>query len=1601
MGIYHLSFKSISRNRGQSAVASSAYRRAAQMRDERLGKNFNFLHKNEVVYNKLIIPNNSPSWLKDIHAITQPNANAEKFWNLVEATEQRKDANLCYEIVTALPNEFSLEESISLIDEFIENSFTKRGMVADYSLHFKEGNHHAHILLSTRELTETGFGAKVVAWKQKKAIYTWREAFATYANQHLIKNGLNYQISHKSNIDRGIELIPTVHEGHVKNSDKAELNKQIRDANLEKVRNNPELAIQHLSSCQNSFSLDEVGYELNKLYSPNSINPAIIKNALDAISQEEKTNLPNLTIQDLSLNEIVFSDKDLSRAINLKTSSADEFTATLLKIKANLIYLGPGDDGRDRYTTRASYELENALQDVADELASSSKYKIKVSQSLIDKYHLNPAQAKALRHILGGNDLAAIVGYAGTGKSYLMGCAKEAWERNGYKVRGIALAGIAAEGLEEGSKIQSTTIALFKMQLEKEPLAKNEIVVLDEAGMVDSYTMATIVSAVKQAGAKLVMLGDGAQLSPIGAGVPFKAITERVGFAVLDEVIRQSTDWQKAATCEFAKYQTKSALSRYAAENKILLSHNAQDELLDAWQEALKKDGLTENIILALSNKEVTELNLAARARLFKDTPEISLITQNGIKQITLGERILFLKNDYKLGVKNGSKGTVIELQKTPVVKLDNGKIIHLSHGQHIDYGYATTVHKAQGITVNNAFVMFSPYWYKNLVYVAMSRHRIDVKCYADAKQHKSIPELIDKLSSWQIKDSVIGWPINFSFRHGVEAKNFAERIVNSIKQALNNTFNHAEHQKEQAQLRQIKQQQTDLLNTREDARLVAKYADLNALSVKLWREQKLEELKDVTTKRQNIAHEITSNIGKYHLALEQNKISIERLWKDRDAHLSRITVKHYMEQTGINKEKCAAKLYASLKKHYPIIKEEMVNTKQLQNEAALYTKRMFLKELTSNERKVFYLVEKYHANSIDTAKAWGRVFNKISNPNDALTNKAIAEKLSLNQAKLAHTMCNNLKAYAKSLEFHNISPGKEFPFVPTATELTANKKYFKLTQHAYRYTKHLAYANHNKDNLEPESSAKQTSINNAAAKLQQEKQFFDVNLTLSKLKDNAREVATGILGQATKRSTKDTLYFGKNQGSICVKVQGSNSGLWYDFSTGEGGNLIQLAEKEYGLEFKEALKYCANQLGVNPSEPLTNFKKPKQQTILPTAATELTVEQKEKAALAQTIFTSSCNIQGTLAETYLSNRGIVVTESTNLGFAHVFEPETKQIMPALVVAGRDKNNDIQTVQVTYLSNDAKKAQIKIPKRTYGTFNGATVLIQEGKGDKIAIAEGLETGLSIANTNKDLSVAISFGSLAKITLPENKTTVIICADHDLNNTGTENSLTKTIDRFTTEKSLVYVVKPDAAEQDFNDVLKTKGIEEVNKKIKDAKLITKHMDDNKKLDVYKNLQTTTSSLVSKINKSPTEDQDFTLALRNKRKLAYDLQASTMISQEEKEKLQIDARLHQEKLFQDTPEHKIINEYKKLLDEYDDLLLPKKDLDPIQQIQMRTIVAKKIRESSFNISQNPDLLKEAKQNSLDIAVAKHTKQYKQNMQSQSQMVLGNEVGRSIDD
>ncbi len=429
MAIYHLHVKVIGRKSGSSAVASAAYRSASRLRDDRLERSHDFSNKRGVVHSKIMLPEDAPEQWSD----------RERLWNDVEAFEVRKDAQLAREIEFALPREMTERQGIELARDFVQAEFVDQGMIADLNLHWdmaEDGTPkpHAHVMLTMRSVDENGFGQKVRDWNRTEMVERWRERWAALANERLAELDIDARIDHRSLEAQGIALEPQSQIGAaaqrikgegIEAADRAEMHREI-------ARNNGARII---------------------------ADPSV---AFDAITHQQST----------------FTRRDMAMFAHRHSDGIEQFNAVMgaMRSAPELVELGKDGRDEDRFTTREMIEAEQRLHRAAELMAETERHGVRdvardaaLARAEACGLVLSGEQAEALAHVTDGHNLGIVVGYAGTGKSAMLGVAREAWEAAGYEVRGVALSGIAAENLESGSGIASRTIASMEQGWESGP----------------------------------------------------------------------------------------------------------------------------------------------------------------------------------------------------------------------------------------------------------------------------------------------------------------------------------------------------------------------------------------------------------------------------------------------------------------------------------------------------------------------------------------------------------------------------------------------------------------------------------------------------------------------------------------------------------------------------------------------------------------------------------------------------------------------------------------------------------------------------------------------------------------------------------------------------------------------------------------------------------------------------------------------------------------------------------------------------------------------------------------------------------------------------
>jgi conjugative relaxase-like TrwC/TraI family protein len=346
-----------------------------------------------------------------------------------------------------------------------------------------------------------------------------------------------------------------------------------------------------------------------------------------------------------------------------------------------------------------------------------------------------------------GAGVDVVEGAAGSGKTFALAAARECWEASGYRVLGCALAARAAAQLQEGSGIPSVTLdrLLRDMGRGATPLRGDDVVVVDEAAIVGTRKLDQLLSHAQHAGAKVVLVGDHHQLPEIDAGGAFASLATRLGSIRLQENRRQAAMWERRALARLRAGATDRAITAYDAHGRVQVAPDldaARHRLVSDWADARTFGGT--QVMLAHQLRDVEELNRLARAHLRSAGDIEARDTVIGSRSFAVGDEVLTTRNDYDLGLVNGTRATVTEIHGRcgdMRVRTTDGQEVTIpseyTQAGHVRHGYATTFHKAQGTTVQHSFVLVRETIDREYAYSGLSRGTDSNSIYITDATHR------------------------------------------------------------------------------------------------------------------------------------------------------------------------------------------------------------------------------------------------------------------------------------------------------------------------------------------------------------------------------------------------------------------------------------------------------------------------------------------------------------------------------------------------------------------------------------------------------------------------------------------------------------------------------------------------------------------------------------------------------------------------------------------------------------------------------------------------------------------------------------------------
>jgi ATP-dependent exoDNAse (exonuclease V) alpha subunit len=288
----------------------------------------------------------------------------------------------------------------------------------------------------------------------------------------------------------------------------------------------------------------------------------------------------------------------------------------------------------------------------------------RVEAAIAARPTLSAEQTAMVERLTGsGAGVEVVVGVAGSGKTFALGTARDAWETSGYPVLGAALSARAAAELQDGSGIPSTTIARLLADLDRpdaDGLPPQCVLVIDEAAMVGTRQLARLLDHAHTDGAKVVLVGDHHQLAEIEAGGAFAALAASLDAVELTENRRQREAWERDALAELRHGNPDVALAAYQAHDRFHqadTSEQVREQLVDHWFAARQSGG--RHLMIATYHRDVDDLNHRARQRL-AEAGELGDEVTIGERRFAVGDDVLATRNDYRIMIFNGTRATII-----------------------------------------------------------------------------------------------------------------------------------------------------------------------------------------------------------------------------------------------------------------------------------------------------------------------------------------------------------------------------------------------------------------------------------------------------------------------------------------------------------------------------------------------------------------------------------------------------------------------------------------------------------------------------------------------------------------------------------------------------------------------------------------------------------------------------------------------------------------------------------------------------------------------------------------------------------------------------
>ncbi|MBX5242041.1 AAA family ATPase [Rhizobium sp. NLR22b] len=446
---------------------------------------------------------------------------------------------------------------------------------------------------------------------------------------------------------------------------------------------------------------------------------------------------------ELTAERSTFSKHDIDGSLlEMEITAAqtrEELTGEILRHE-DVISLLERNDAATRFTTRSVLAQERQLMGDADALSEMRQHRVGGDQceSLLQRHaFLHEEQKQAVTQLTGAEGFAVLRGEAGTGKTMVLALVREAYENAGRRVLALSFTNDVVQDLRQTAGFaQANTVdsELARLENDASTWEDKPVVVVDEAAMLSTEKLAALLHEARKAGAKVILAGDDHQLPSIERGGMFGTLADFHCAAELHEVFRVPDDAQKRAFNHMHKGEWEKALKIL---DELEFIHWRQDlesarrGLVETWARDNETAPEKTRMVFAFTNAEVDRLNMKLRevwrqqGRLREDHAFKTAAGRTIL--VAIGDRLQLTGTDKPLGLYKGRTGAVQSIDGSHLtVRQDDGRDITFDTAafKSFSHGYAGTIHRGQGKTLDQTYLLHTDHWRANISYVALTRHR-------------------------------------------------------------------------------------------------------------------------------------------------------------------------------------------------------------------------------------------------------------------------------------------------------------------------------------------------------------------------------------------------------------------------------------------------------------------------------------------------------------------------------------------------------------------------------------------------------------------------------------------------------------------------------------------------------------------------------------------------------------------------------------------------------------------------------------------------------------------------------------------------------------